>query len=169
MRRFHSKRLLIVLAGIAALAAAVLNFKQRDSYRCQVCFSTRSVFRWRIGAWPEYSIPMSPKWQELIETQFARDFLSADHKHDWMYAQGSPYYWFGTKWGGCAIGSGRHVNDLCQIYESDRDFRTFVQARLRNGSLTKSNIVALFSVKPGSESPALRKDTTALLDEFNKQ
>jgi hypothetical protein len=156
----------MVAGTVLALAALVLHYKQRDSYRCQICFAKKDVFQWRLGSWAGASIPLTPRWERSTDTQFQRDFLPADHVHDWMFAQGSPYHFFGTTWGGCAIGGGRHVSELCETYESSEEFRSFIAQKLRDGSLSKSNVIALMSAPHTSEPSPLKKDADALLDKF---
>ena len=156
-----------MLAGtVLAVAALVFHYKERDSYRCQICFAKKDVFQWRLGSWVGDSMPLTPRWERITDTHFQRDFLPADHVHDWMFAQGSPYHFFGTTWGGCAIGGGRHVSELCEMYESSEEFRSFIAQRLRDGSLSKSNVIALMSAPRTSEPSPLKKDADALLDKF---
>src|SRR6266851_2325523 len=97
---------LVVVAVAAGVTILLLHYKERDSYRCQVCSSTKDVVQWRLGAWTGGSVPLSPKWERVAATQFLHDFLPTNHTHDWKFAQGSPYYFFGTRWGGCALGGG---------------------------------------------------------------
>ena len=160
------KRLLLVAGVFAALAVLLLHYKERDSYCCQICFARKEVFQWRFGSWVGLSVPLTPSWGRINETRFRQDFFPSDHVHNWMFAQGSPYYFFGTIWGGCAIGGGRHVGKLCQMYESSPEFRTFISQKMRDGSLAKSNVVALFSMPQNGESSPLQKDADALLDAF---
>src|SRR4051794_3058335 len=160
------KRLLLVIGSVAAVAALLLHYKQRDSYRCQICFASKNVFQWRIGSWTGLSVPLTPSWQRITETRFRQDFLPSDHVHGWMFAQGSPYHFFGTTWGGCAIGGGRRVSELCQMYESSPEFRTFISQKMRDGSLAKSNVVALISIARTREPSPLQKDADALLETF---
>jgi len=160
------KHVLLVIGTIAAVAVLLLHYKERDSYRCQVCSATKDVFQWRLGLWMGASVPLSPTWERVTETHFRQDFLPADHIHDWKYAQGSPYYFFGTTWGGCAIGSGRQMNEVCQIYESSPEFRTFLQTKMRDGSLSKKNVVALMSSPRTGEASPQQKDADGLLDTF---
>ena len=159
-------RLVVVVGAVAAVAALLLHYKQRDSSRCQICFAKKDVFQWRLGSWAGASIPLTPSWERVSDTHFQQDFLPGDHVHDWMFAQGSPYYFFGTSWRGCAIGGGRYVSELCQMYESSPDFRTFITQKLRDGSLAKSNVVALMSIRRTGESSLLQKDADTLLETF---
>jgi hypothetical protein len=156
----------MVLGGVAVVAALLFHYKQRDSYRCQICFANKDVFQWRLGSWPGLSIPLTPSWERIAETRFLHDFLPPDHIHDWMFAQGSPYYFFGTTWGGCALGGGRHVSELCQMYESSPEFRTFIAQRLSDGLLGRSNIIVLMSSPRTGEPSPLQKDADALLETF---
>jgi len=168
MRLVTRKRLFIVIVGIASLFALSFHYKERYSYQCQLCFSRKDVFQWRLGSWggAGSSVPLSPNWERLEESEFRHDFFGADHVHDWNFIQGSPYYFFGTKWGGCALGAGRDTGALYQTYESAPDFRAFVQAKLHDGSLTKSNVIAMMSEPPSHEDTPLQKDSDALLHAF---
>jgi hypothetical protein len=160
------KRLLVVIGGVAASAVLLFHYKERNSYRCQTCFSEKDVFQWRLGSWGGVSVPLTPNWEQVTETWFHRDFFSPDHVHNWMFAQGSPYHFFGTTWGGCAIGPGRHVNDLCELYDYSSEFRTFIERKLRDGSLAKSNVIALMSRPRTKGASQLQRDSDALLETF---
>ena len=155
-----------MIGTVAAIAVLLLHYKERDSYRCQVCWATKDEFQWRLGLWMGASVPLSPTWERVTQTHFRQDFLPADHIHEWKYAQGSPYYFFGTTWGGCAIGGGGRVNEVCQIYESSPEFRTFIQTKLHDGSLNKTNVVALLTTPWTGEASPKQKDANALLDTF---
>lgn len=161
------KHLILIGGAVLGIAVLLLHYKQRDSYRCQTCFSAKSVYQWRVGGWSALSIPLTPSWQRITETHFQHDFFSSNHVHDWAFAQGSPYYFFGTKWGGCAIGAGRHVSDVCQMYESNSRFRAFIAQRLREGSLSTSNLFAMAAVERPWEPSPLREQAEALLDAFS--
>lgn len=158
------RRLLIAGGGIVAIVVLFSHYKQRDSYYCQACWSRKDVFQWRLGSWMSTSVPLTPRWERITETSFLQDFLPTNHVHGWMFAQGSPYHFFGTTWGGCAIGAGRHVSEVCEMYDSSPEFRGFIQTRLHDGSLGKSNLVALVSRQAGGDDS--RKDERALLDTF---
>jgi hypothetical protein len=162
----RARYLLVVVGAAAVIAFLLFNYKQRDSYYCQMCFSKKDVFQWRLGSWVGMSIPLTPSWERITETRLLHDFLPHDHVHDWMFAQGSPYHFFGTTWRGCAIGSGRHVNELCQMYDSSSEFRTFIKAKVRDGSLAKSNVIALMSRPRSGEDSALKEQSDALLESF---
>jgi len=168
MRSITRKRLLIGAGGIVFVFSLLFHYKERDSYQCQLCFSGRHVYQWRLGSWGGggTSIPLTPMWERLEESQFRRDFFPTNHVHDWRFAQGSPYYLFGTKWGGCAIGAGRYTSSLYVTYESDPEFRTFIQAKLRDGSLIRSNVIAMMSEPLSREDTPLQKDSDALLQAF---
>ena len=116
----------VALGSVAAIAALLFHFKQRDSYGCQGCLARKDVFQWRLGAWMDFSIPLTPSWERITESRFLRAFLPPGHTHVWKFAQGSPYHFFGTTWGGCALGEGRRVSKLCEMYESNRQFRRFL-------------------------------------------
>ena len=160
------KRLRILLGVAAVVVFGLLNYKQRDSFTCSSCGSRRDVFQWRLGVWLGSSLPLTPRWQRVHETQFFHDFLPVNHAHKWVFAQGSPYYFFGTRWGGCALGTGGDLNDLLSCYDHQPAFRAFIQAKLKDGSLTKSNLVALAAERRSNEhSPAMR-EINALVEGF---
>jgi len=160
------KRFLVVMAATAGVAVLLLHYKERDSYRCQVCFATKEVLQWRLGLGAA-SLPLTPAWERVTATRFLHDFLPANHTHDWALAQGSPYYFFGTTWGGCTIGGGRYMNHLCWMYESDPQFRTFIQRNLLDGSLAKSNVIALMSSPRTDATSPLQKEADELLARFS--
>jgi len=160
------KRLLFVIGGIAVVAFLVLHYEERDHYGCQICFSRKSVIQWRLVAWADASIPLTPSWEAVTGTRFLHDFFPTNHVHDWQFAQGSPYHLFGTTWAGCAIGGGRHISPLCELYESSLDFRTFIQTKINDSSLAKSNVIALMSIPSSDKSSTLRAQANALLEGF---
>ena len=165
------RRIITTLIVLATISVALLNYKERDSYRCRTCRSSKHVFQWRLGSWGGASIPITPKWQRIEESNLYRDFFPADHVHDWQYAQGSPYYLFGTSWGGCAIGGGRHTSELFQLYESSAAFRTLLQTRLREGALSRTAAVELLSMpsSPESADAPLHAIYQSLLDDYLKK
>lgn len=134
------------LAGvIAGLFVLLGHYVERDSYRCRVCSTKKYDSQLRVGLWVGPSIPLTPTWERVVETRFLHEVLPPNHTHDWMFAQGSPYYLFGAKWGGCAIGGGRHSNQICDMYESSPEFRSFIQTKLQNGSLNNTNFITLMA------------------------
>jgi hypothetical protein len=160
------KRWFIALGGAAAVAGLLFHYKERDSYRCQICWSRMDRLQWRLGLWGSFSVPLTPSWERITETRFFHDFLSSGHAHAWKFAQGSPYHFFGTTWGGCAIGSGRHVSELCQMYESSPKFRAFISRGLDDGALTRSNVLAMMSYPRLTEPSLIQKEADALLETF---
>lgn len=151
----RAKKLLLWLGfGIVSVAVLLLHFKQRDSYRCQTCFAKKDVFQWRVGFWMGASAPLSPQTIHVSETRLQQDFFGVNHSHDWKFAQGSPYRFFGTTWSGCALGSGRRGSDLCYLYERNDRFRDFIGRKFADGSLTQSNFLALaFNTDRSTNSP----------------
>jgi hypothetical protein len=84
-----------------------------------------------------------------------------------MFAQGSPYYFFGTSWGGCALGRGRHTSEVCDMYDSIPEFREFIERKFVDGSLSRSNFITLVSSSHKGESG--EDVAAALVREFDKQ
>ena len=160
------KRWFIAIGGAVVVAALLFHYKERDSYRCQICFAKKDVFQWRLGSWGGFSVPLTPSWERIAETRFLDDFLPTGHIHDCMFAQGSPYHFFGTTWGGCAIGRGRHISDLCRMYESSLEFRAFISQSLGDGMLARSNLVAMMSCPRSAKPSPLQKEADALLETY---
>jgi hypothetical protein len=140
------RRLVVVFAGVFACIAVWpgLVYRERSSYRCDVCFAKRDRLQWWIGRWEFLAIPITPAKEEVTASKFGEDFLPSHSQHTWKFAQGSPYYW-GFMWGGCGIGAGRHRSQTLREYESNARFRKFVQGRLRNGSMDRARVIAVFS------------------------
>lgn len=163
----RAKKLLAwVNVGILSAAVLLLHFKQRDSYRCQICFAKKDVFQWRLGFWTSASFPLSPQRVQVADTKFQEGFFATNHSHDWKFAQGSPYHFFGTTWGGCALGSGRHVSEICYLYESSDEFRGFIHRKMTNGSLTQSNFLVLASHTDRSTNSPIRLAAQELMDTY---
>lgn len=163
----HRKsRWLVAFVFIGSLVALFGHYKERTTFRCQSCWAKRDVFQWRFGSWSGYSVPISSKKEKIGDTQFLKDFIPATHNHDWVFAQGSPYLFFGTSWAGCGIGSGRYVSQICNLYESFPEFRIFIKERLNHGGVSKSQIIDLASHPRGGEPPEIRDEVTKLIDSF---
>ncbi|HXT40766.1 MAG TPA: hypothetical protein VN887_12205 [Candidatus Angelobacter sp.] len=129
-----------IVAGLATslLLSPFLIYKERKSYQCSDCLSKKHVYQWYAGVWPEFAIPVS--FQRTIEekSRTLRDFAPVNHTHDWIFAQGSPYIWFGTSWAGCAIGRRGSMNDFAQRYEGSDNFREFIRRKQREGLDSKT-------------------------------
>ncbi len=130
----------VVSALVLFLLLFLFHFKQLDNYKCVSCHSWRSVFQWRLGMWPCVSVPLSPEWERIHESHLLRELLPKGHQHQWKFAGESPYLYFGLVWGGCILGDGRHMNEFCQWYESDPEFRKLVGDKVEKGELSKETI-----------------------------
>ena len=139
-------RMLAVGLGVSLLLLAMVAppyglYRERDTYQCSTCLSKRDVFQWRIGDWGSHSIPVSLRREQIVDSMTFKQFAPRPHVHDWQFAQGSPYYWFGTQWGGCAIGGGRHRNDLGELMErSIYGFNDYVSRRIIKGDITTNQL-----------------------------
>jgi hypothetical protein len=170
------KTKIICLSGAIAaiLLFAVFNFKQRDSYSCATCHSDRHVFQWRLGFWITASLPLSPSWEVVEQSNIYRDLFPAGHRHEWEFGQGSPYYVFGLVWSGCALGAARDMNEFAEFYELDPGFREFLQHRIISGSLTKETLLRVVMLPRSSlgdepldaDTLKLTERATQLLDEY---
>jgi hypothetical protein len=159
-------RMAVSIGLIAAIAAVSLHHQQHEWYRCRTCFADRIVSQWRFGSWPSFSIPLTAPLEETTDSRFRRDFLSSDHVHDWVLAHSSCYHFFGTLWNGGVSGSGRWVTLLCETYERDPEFRRLVQAKLEDGALTRSNLLATIWIPPSDTPSPISNEERSLFDEF---
>lgn len=167
-----------IAAGFAVLAVLSPPYglrRDRDSYQCQTCLSKRHEFQWRVGEWSSPSFPVSPKRTVIEGSRTFQRYTPQPHSHEWRYAQGSPYYWFGTTWGGCALGAGRHKNDLANLTEKPfEEFDEFLAKKLSSGQLTTNQLYAAL-VSPNvwtrtTNAPsASQKLAQSLCDEFFAQ
>lgn len=92
----------IGVTGFIVMGAGffLFHYEQRDNYSCVDCFSKRTTSQWFIGLWPATSIATSRETVRVRPSHVARDFFDQRHRHQWEFAQGSPYYLLGTVWGG---------------------------------------------------------------------
>lgn len=128
---------------LAALAPPYGLRRDRDTYQCHTCLSKRHEFQWKVGEWSSPSLPLSPKHTVIEESKTYRRFTPQPHVHEWQYYQGSPYYWFGTTWGGCALGTRRHLNSLASSLEkSFGEIDDFLDSKLAAGQLTTNQLYA---------------------------
>ncbi|OHB73217.1 MAG: hypothetical protein A2W17_06180 [Planctomycetes bacterium RBG_16_41_13] len=142
------KIFLVIGVIVVLLLVSYLTFKERNTYSCDECFSKRSVCEWKFGMWMASSIPLSPAWEEVMESHVYNSFFSKDHKHQWTFMQGSPYNFFGTTWGGCALGSGGQWNELVYYYEQDPRFREFITKKVNTKELERSQLLKLITIPP---------------------
>lgn len=159
--------ILLTVATITMIAAVVFQvgpYRERNSYRCDICFAERDEFRWWFGAWGAFAIPISGRSEIIGQTKFGQTFLPEHTQHRWVFAQGSPYYW-GSRWGGCALGSGRHASQTFAMYEESSEFRAFIDKKISAGRLTRFQVVEIFS-EPSREASSDDLKQKYLLDEF---
>ena len=165
----------VSLLLLAMIAPPYGLYRERVTYQCPTCLSKREVFQWRIGDWGGFSIPLSTHREHFLDSSTLKRFTPRPHVHDWQFAQGSPYYWFGTQWGGCAIGAGRHRNDLGELMErSLKGFDDYVSRKLTTGIVTTNQLYeALISPRRWREdtnTPTVAQARAQeLMDEFFKE
>ena len=165
----------VSLLLLAMIAPPYGLYRERVTYQCPTCLSKRDVFQWRIGDWGGHSIPVSLRREQIVDSMTFKRFAPRPHVHDWQFAQGSPYYWFGTQWGGCAIGAGRHRNDLGELMErSPEGFNDYVSRKLTTGDVTTNQLYeALISPRRWREdtnTPTVAQARAQeLVDEFFKE
>jgi hypothetical protein len=117
-----------------------------------------------------FSFPITIKTVEEEPSVVFSDFLQANHQHLWRFAQGSPYYCFGTKWGGCAIGGGRHQSEIATLYQIDDEFRAYVSNRMA-ADLTRESVYRLlienrYSEQNDEEKAAITQSAKQLMEDY---
>lgn len=163
-----------VIPAFILCAALLFHFKERDSFQCLDCLSYRHVYQWRVGSWTGLSFPLTSKNEVIELSSTYKRYLNNGHQHKWTYAQGSPYYFFGTTWSGCAIGHGRHRSRAGELFERHKEFRDFVAAKEQNGTLDPHQslkYLLLPHYPPEDESQAeeyrkLEDESNQLIEEF---
>jgi hypothetical protein len=144
---FKKPKGLIVLFAAFLLFLWVFRFlpyRERSSYCCSTCLSRQDEFQWRIGSWGSgcLSFPLSGKRKVLKASFTYQNFVKSNHQHEWIFAQRSPYY-FGFKWGGCALGRGGRLGQVADFYEMDEDFRTFLAKEAGQRKLGNQQVLDL--------------------------
>lgn len=145
-----------------------------SSYQCSSCLSRCINFQWRIGMWGE-SIPVSPQRESIVESVTFKRFTPLPHVHTWRLAQASPYYWLGTQWAGCGIGSGRHRNKLGSLLESSRhEFDQYITRQLSEGIITTNQLYDALISQPlwrtGTNQPTMAQTKAKqLVEDFQRQ
>jgi hypothetical protein len=86
--------------GGILLLLLFLAFCYRDNrnYVCEDCHSHQTRNQPRVGCWMGFSLPLSPPTISDLPSHLYADYFPPNHRHDWIFAQGSPYGIFG--WGG---------------------------------------------------------------------
>ncbi|MCF6311276.1 MAG: hypothetical protein L3J39_02390 [Verrucomicrobiales bacterium] len=126
--------------------AATFIYNQRDSFQCSFCFSRKAEFTWMLGRWAGESISLSSKTERIRESLIYRDYFNNSHRHHWKFRQGSPYYFFGLAWGGCALGSAGEGNDFTNLYKQLSGYRSFIAAKIERGELLQENVLRLIEL-----------------------
>ena len=114
-------------------------------------------------------MPLAPAREKFIETIFYQDFLTSNHVHNWWLAQSNPRLWFDTVRGGCGIGLSTRCSFLSLKYEDEPKFRAFILEKVRDGSLTKSNLLVLMATPFTKETSPIQKEAEALWETFSSK
>lgn len=111
-------------------------FKERKTYTCRQCVSRQEVWQWRLGGWPDASVPVSSIWTVSHPSWAFRQHFPSSHEHSWVFAQGSPYPVIGGH-GGCALGDGWPPNQFARFFEAVPELRERVNRLIKEGALTE--------------------------------
>jgi hypothetical protein len=171
-KKFSSRRhafigVLFFTGSSLGLALLLFHFRQIDFYRCQTCLAEREVVQWRFGLWTRASVPTSPRQEFAGKTHFCIDFFPADHAHVWKLADTAPYHFFGTMRAGFAGGDAQRPNLLFTLYEWQPEARSYIDARIQKGSLTRSRAIELISNHQEKGDPAfLQQEADAVSEDY---
>ena len=163
-------------AVLLALAGTFFTYRERSTFNCPGCLSTRHEYQWRIGFWSGSDPALSSKRVEEVPSFTFKTIVGTNHTHTWVFAQGSPYFFLGTKWGGCALGRGRHKSEFGKLFEEDTEFRDFVFGKIAAVELTTNDVSKLILIEPigssmdtNAETQVVLLQSKKLLDEFFKK
>ena len=164
------KKILISLTVlIGFLIVGSYTFKEKRNYKCKFCHSKKHEYQWFFGSWATGSIPLTSSRDEIDLSNIYNCFFKDEHQHEWIFSQGSPYYFFGTKWGGCALGSNRHMNEFAMELEFYEDFRKYVIKLEEEGKIKRDTVYKLISLSSDDKESALHKQLTTIMDNFMEE
>ena len=126
--------------GVLVLVGGILVYEVRGSMECQECLSRAQFARWSAGMFPQHEHVLTSDQLEVEKTHIASDLLSPTHRHLWRLRQASPYYFWGTKWGGC-VTYGSRWNSFARRYEEDVGFRGFLRRQVADGHLSSEDLL----------------------------
>ncbi len=162
----------LLLSFILVFAVISFVFKERNNYQCLECLSWKHTYQWNVGSWMDFSVPITSKSSNVDVSYTSLDYknLLKKHSHKWTFAQGSPYYAFGTR-GGCAIGRGRHRNEFALVYEGYPEFREFIKSKIKSKELNEALVYQLlimpaFSEETDTKYQRLKRLSGHLQDEY---
>ena len=120
-------RFVLLAFGVLVVAALVFHRSGTEEY-CSFCGSTRHSGE--VGVGPILLTSST----ESTSSHIFRDFLDADHAHEWIQCSHSEW----SLWGGfIACGRTDLQNRFAMKYAWDRDFRSFVRSKMESGELTR--------------------------------
>lgn len=154
-----------------------------DNFTCQSCMSSMSEEQWRLGLqplgypifghdkMPAYrSLPLTAPKQRVKANTAASRLFPRNHRHVWQFRQSSPYYLFGKRWGGCALGPPRQYSPFAYAYLHHSEFPLFVEQLIRAGRIRQERAAELFVFeprRPEDRRNPLYTDAVAIVLEFS--
>lgn len=114
-----------------------------------------------------FSLPLSPTETQTEELPHVLTLLGP-HQHKWAFMQQSPYYWFGTRWGGCAVGGARASNSVAlHLFENVPAFRQAIEREVVAGSLDRvTTVAAILHGQDHSAPEATRRLHDKLVEKY---
>ena len=154
---------LICIATLMLFASMFLIYSDRQIFRCPGCLSEQETFQWKAGTWSSADLTLTSRKAIISPSFTASALLGLTHTHSWIFVQGSPYYVFGTKWGGCALGIGRGIgSSFGWQFEHDEEFRDFLFEKLKTGAVSTNDVVQMILVSPSAFSPVTNAPTITM-------
>ena len=163
----------------AALWLLLCHYHYVEHYHCSECLARRTDAQWRVGVTPlgyplfhDSGTVYGPGSFALlrrvgaVEPSLATTQLfPPSHTHRWTFVQGSPYYLFGTRWAGCALGSGYRYTPFAYAW-GDAGFREYVSHLVESGRYSREHLVQLFTAGPNYTSPELFSEGVTIALEY---
>lgn len=158
MKKLALALLLILIAGLV-----LGHYRWEENYRCELCLSKKSVSEWRLGAQPlgypifGFDKPLTfrsirlTKPVEHVSPSVATRLFPPEHRHEWTFAQASPYYLFGTKWAGRVLGTSRQESPFAYAFLNNPEFRAYAEELISSNRLSQTQAVSMFVFDPGRE------------------
>ena len=176
MRRLVASLILVV----AAVWLLLCHYRFVENYRCGECLARRTDTSWWLGVMPlgypvlhdsgslhgPVSFVLSRTEGVVVPNSATTQLFPGSHAHTRVLAQASPYYLFGTRWGGCALGSSYQLSPFAYLYLEDAGFREYVARALEAGRFKREALIALYAAGHERPAPELFAQGIALANEY---
>ncbi len=158
--------IILPAAGVVLLVALASVYRWQGFDHCRTCYSKRRTSEWYWGWRGEWSMPLSSLHEEVTESQFSRDFVTGEHRHEWQLHSGDYTHVLVPFVSQGLCGKQSDPSGLLRCYESTDSFRDLIQKKLRNGSLQREEFVKMLTTLRRDAPPEMLKAWKDLVDEW---